>query len=740
MREWVRAEKAFILTDGAEKRLFHMRFTRFYFVVFLSLLAGSAFAQGGMWIPTLLDKNIDEMRAMGFQLTAEDVYSVNNASLKDAVILFGGGCSGAIISKDGLLLTNHHCGYGDLQKLSSVENDYLTHGYKASNRSQELPCPGLKVTFLEYMEDVTKEILKGVRGKDDESKRQSKIEKNITNLLEQLNKKNPDLIYEISPLFYGNQYFVYAYKIYNDIRLVVAPPSSIGKFGGDLDNWEWPRHTGDYMLFRIYADKDNNPAEYAATNVPYKPKKHFKISIKGVNEGDFAMVYGYPARSNSFLVSQEVEEIALRTDPRRVALRGKRLDILNGFMKNNDTIRIKYASKYAGIANAWKKWTGESLGLKRFEAVDKKQQSEQKFRQWVKSDSKRRKMYGHILPRFESIYARLSPLLLSVDYYQQGLMGIESFRFATTLMRYSMQRLDLYTELTPTQAEMLRLWANDFFKDYDERVDRALMLRMLDTYISEVPEADMLPIFKTTLPSKAQLEVFVSDVFASSIFTSSDRMLNWLSLAPEQRKEQLGMDKLWAFVTKMQQEYDELVDKPQRQLADYMRLLYRQYVAGLQAMEPDRHMPADANFTMRVSYGLVQGYEPRDAVSYRHYTTLDGVIEKASRGVDDYRIPDRLRKLYDSKTSLDIWPSGPMPTCFLASLQTTGGNSGSPVLNARGELIGLNFDRVWEGTMSDVMFDKDRCRNIAVDIRYVIFLIKHYAQADYLLSELEIVR
>lgn len=697
-------------------------------------------ADEGMWIPALIGKNIKDMQAQGFKLTAEDLYSVNRASLKDAVVLFGVGCTGAVVSPQGLLLTNHHCGYGDVQGISTLENDYLTHGYSARNLDEELPCPGLSVRFLDYMEDVTSQLLKGVTEKDSEKQRQEKINANQTELLKQLNGKNANLTYDIKPLFYGNQYFVYAYRIYSDVRLVVAPPSQIGKFGGDSDNWDWPRHTGDYMLFRIYATADNEPAHYSKNNVPYRPRKHFTISTKGVGSGDFALAYGYPGTTKRYLAWQAVDEIMSREDPRKVALREERLEVIDGFMKQNDTIKLKYSNKYVSISNAWKKWIGEAGGLQRLDAVGVKQQAEKEFTEWVNGSRKRRRAYGHIMPAFDSIYRALEPLGLAFDFYNQGLMGIESLAQCISLIRHSERLLNAGDR----SAEALEAWIKEraayYFKDYDPRVDRGLMQRMLEAYRRGVPKELRFATLTPILASDDALSAFIEEVFSRSIFTSESRFKEWLAEDRSAGANRLRMDPLYRLAEPLRSEYRTKVSEPRSALLDKLTPLYRLYVHALQEMKPRGLFFADANLTLRIAYGKVEGFSPREAVYYDYYTTLDGVMEKKARGNHDYQVPERLEELYKEKDYGQWAHNGSVPVCFAASIHTTGGNSGSPVLNANGELLGLNFDRVWEGTMSDVMFDPERCRNISVDVRYILFLIDKYADASYLFKEMTFAR
>ncbi len=690
------------------------------------LLPRSLRAEEGMWLPLLLKSlNIKDMKAKGLKLTAEDIYSINRASLKDAVVQFGRGCTGEIISSQGLVITNHHCGYGSVQALSSVQHDYLTHGCAAKNRSEELPCKGLTVSFLDYMKDVSKLVLKGVNAQTDDDQRAEIVERNIRMLKAKLRQGNPKLRYEIKPLFYGNQYYLFAYSVYTDIRLVLVPPSAIGKFGGDTDNWMWPRHTGDFSLFRIYAGKDNQPAAYSRSNVPYHPKKFLSISTKGVKKNDFAWVYGYPGHTYRYLISDAVESIMDREDPRKVALRDKRLAIMDGFMKGNDTIRIQYASKYAHVANAWKKWRGESLGLRRMGAVKTKKQLEAEFEEWVNASPKRKNLYADVLPALHELYRELRPYQLAFDYYKQGLQGVELLKFAQSINRAMKDSASI---------ETLRDMGERFYKDYSPRVDGKLMEGMLNAYTQELPRARQLPAIRKAFPAPQLVREFAEEVYDNSLFASQSRFDEWLQSGAS--REVLSKDTLHVFAIQIHDEYLAQVYIPLKAIREKMQPLYRRYVQGLMAMNPRGKYFPDANFTLRTAWGKVEGYKAREGVDYDYKTTLDGVVEKVAIGAHDWKMPQRLRELYDAKDFGRWAVNGSVPVCFAASIHTTGGNSGSPVLNAKGELLGLNFDRVWEGTMSDIMFDPEKCRNITVDIRYVLFLIDKYAQAPYLIEEM----
>ncbi len=635
-------------------------------------------ADEGMWLPVLISQRIEDMQAKGFKLSAEDIYSVNQASLKDAVVLFGSGCTGELVSDQGLLFTNHHCGYSYIQKHSSVEHDYLKDGFWALNRSQELPNPGLTVRFLERMEDVTAQVLKGYKpGKMDEQDRAKIVRKNSEKLKEQAVKDGHGLKASVEALYYGNQYFLFVFREYTDVRLVGAPPSSIGKFGGETDNWMWPRHTGDFSIFRIYAGKDNLPAEYSGDNVPYVPKKSLKISRAGVKEGDFTFVYGCPGSTQEYVHSEAVKYIAEVSDPQKIALRTTRLQIMKKYMNQSQAVRIQYSSKYAGVANAWKKWQGEEKGLRKMKTVAAKQAYEARFREWARGTE-----YQDLLDKLAYVYEERNALYRAYEYYNETVRSIERLRM-----------------VSGRPFEM---------KDYYQPIDQETFVAMMEAFDKNLDDAYKPAYFLQKRAEYDSMEAWKDDVFAS------DEEAKALS------------DALDAFFA------GPIVGKV-RSLNESLQLLYRDYMRAQMEFEPEKAFYPDANLTLRVAYGHVEGYRPADAVYYHPVSTLRGIIEKDNPDIFDYNIPQTLRDIYAQGGHED------QPVCFLATNHTTGGNSGSPVLNADGNLIGINFDRVWEGTLSDLAFDPEVCRNISLDVRYILFIIKEIGHADYLLDEMRFV-
>ena len=690
-------------------------------------------ADEGMWLLSMLKGyTIEDMQAKGFKLTAEDIYSVNQACLKDAVVIFGGGCTGELISPDGLVITNHHCGYGAIQSHSSVEHDYLTDGFWAMSKEEELPNSRLSVRFLRYMEDVTDKVLDGSIDATSKDEKGKKIAANIAALQEEAAKEGKFEI-RVAPMFYGNQYFLFAYERFDDVRLVGAPPSAIGNFGGDTDNWVWPRHTGDFSMFRIYADKNNEPASYDPANVPYKPARFLEISMDGVQEGDFTMVLGYPGSTQQFLYSSAIENLMYKSLPLKVHLRTERMEVMEKYMETSDVVRIQYASKYRGVTNAWKKWQGAIKGLERLDAVNRKLEFETAFSKWVDENDVRKSEYGDILSGFAEIYAQMDDYQVIRDLYQEAVSVLEQFRISPTLRRMVGEY---------ESAENIRNRINGLYKDYYEPLDREMFVVMMRNYRQYAGE-EFFPDFFQELESKYgnDLDKYADKLFEKSVFANREKAEEFVALYeknPAKAAKKLEKDKLLAIYDNFSAIYGSVM--PRISLFEgNLNDLYTRYVKAQLEMQPDvRHYP-DANFTMRLTYGKVDGYEPEDGVEYTNSTILKGVMEKELIGMHDYVVPERLKQLYEAKDYGRYGVNGTMPVCFTASNHTSGGNSRSPVLNADGRLIGLNFDRNWHGTMSDEMYDPDMCRNITVDIRYVLFIIDKYAGAGYLLDEMVLI-
>lgn len=669
---------------------------KFTLLSLLLIFSLNLLADEGMWLPSEIHLRIKDMQAKGLKLTEKDIYDINNSSLKDAIVHFNGGCTGEIISKQGLLITNHHCGFGQIQSHSSVENDYLKDGFWAMKQSDELPNKNLKVSFLKYMKDVTPQVMKGYKPKMTEKERVALVAKNSKAIEEAAAKDGKFYRARVTPLFYGNQYFLFVFQDFPDVRLVGAPPSSIGKFGGDTDNWMWPRHTGDFSLFRIYANKDNQPAEYSDENVPYEPIKSLKINASGIKEGDFTMVYGFPGRTNEYLMSDAVRYIAEVSNPHKIKLRTMRLDIQNREMAKDQAIRIKYASKNASVANAWKKWQGEAKGIKKMNTIAKKEAFEKDFANWAKGTQ-----YAGLVEKMDSLYALIEELSLVSDYQTEALNAVELISFAGRDQ--------------PNKEK--------FYKDYYSPIDKESFIALYNEYNNNIPDKFKSPYFIAKVKEYGGMEKW-----ADAIFGTDKEVLN-IDLAKEIYSQTNSYFK---------NEIYPILEDVNREIT----LLYRTYMRGQmeynQATNGNKVFYPDANSTLRVAYGNVKGYSPADGVYYTPISSLEGIIEKDNPNIYDYDIPQGLRDLYASKNYGRWEVNGSVPVAFISTNHTTGGNSGSPVLDAHGNLIGVNFDRVWEGTMSDVVYDPEVCRNIALDIRYALFIIDKLAGAQHLINEMEI--
>ena len=697
-------------------------------LVFFSFAAVKA--DEGMWLPSLIKERIGDMRKNGFKLTAKDLYDINSASLKDAIVHFGGGCTGELISPEGLLITNHHCGFGQIQSHSSIENDYLKDGFWAMSRDAELPNRGLTVRFLVRMDDITKKILSGVSNNMSETDRQEIIKANSAKIIEEATKGN-HYDARVEALYYGNQYFVFVYETFTDVRLVGAPPSSIGKFGGDTDNWMWPRHTGDFSLFRIYAGKDNKPAPYSKDNVPYKPKRYFSISTSGTNENDFTLVYGFPGRTQQYLHSEAVKYISDISNPHKIKLRSLRLDIQGEEMDASQEVRIKYASKNASVANAWKKWQGEAKGIIKMNTVNEKREFEKMFSQWSSS----KKAYSGIVDSLENVYKYMEPYSFVSDYHNEAINSNEIIRFAGSIQSAILRNSKMSPEVSVKNIKEL---VERHFKDYHESIDKRSFKALLNQYEKNIPKDFQPDYFKAILVKYGSTEKIVDHIFKTSAFASKESMLskieNGVSL------DMFANDSAMEFYLYFNDFFNKKIKPELDNFNTKLSLLYRSYMKGQMEFNKTRSFYPDANSTLRITYGKVKGYSPSDAVYYKHFSTLEGIMEKDNPEIYDYDIPQKLRDVYKSKDYGRWAVNGTIPVCFVASNHTSGGNSGSPVLNADGNLIGINFDRVWEGTMSDIVYDPEICRNISLDIRYVLFIIDKVAGAGHLIEEMKLVQ
>lgn len=708
-----------------------MKFLRLL-IVFCSF---SVFGQqGGMWIPSLLEGEREaEMKKLGMKISAKDIYNHNKSSLKDAIVHFGGGCTSEIISPNGLLLTNHHCGYGEIQSHSTVENDYLEDGFWAMSLEEELPNNGLTATFIVKIEDVTSTILNGITSTTSEEEQKKKIEANIASLSKSYAKESYQNI-SIRSFFEGNQYILFVTEVYKDVRLVGAPPSSIGKFGSDTDNWVWPRHTGDFALFRIYADKDNKPADYSKDNVPYKPKHYLPISLSGIQENDFTMVFGFPGKTTEYLPSFAVEQTIENLNPARIEIRDNALKVMDEYMRADKAIKIQYASKYARIANYWKKWIGEKQGLERSGALKIKRDFEKEFTARVNKKGKQNE-YGNLLREFEKDYTLFENVVVSYEVFVETFL--RNVELLTTAYRLNQleQILNSRGEQAFTDRKNNTISSLEgFYKDFNAEVDHRVFEKVIAIYVAKTP-ASYLPNEYKNLDYKA----VANEIYSQSKLTSYEGLKELLSGSATEVIEKLNNDKAYAFVKIA---YDNFFDKivPQHdEINTRITATQRQYMKAILELFPDARIFPDANSTLRITYGKVGGYAPRDAVYYEPVTYLDGVMEKYIPGDYEFNVSPKLIDLYNKKDYGIYGENGKMPVNFIARNHTTGGNSGSPALDAHGNLIGLNFDRVWEGTMSDIHYDPEICRNIMVDIRYVLFIVDKYAGAKHLVDEMKIV-
>ena len=703
-------------------------------LLFLFIIFQANAQQGGMWIPSLLrGMNETEMKNLGMKMTAKDIYDANKSSIKDAVPQFDGGCTAEMISPKGLLLTNHHCGFDAIQNLSSVAHDYLTDGFWAYKMDEELPANDVDVMFIVSINDVTKQILEGTENILVEADRQKKIQENSTKLMGSF-KKETWQENKVRAFFEGNQYILFVTETFKDIRLVGTPPSSIGKFGSDTDNWVWPRHTGDFSIFRIYADKNNRPAPYSKDNVPYVPKHFLPISLDGVKENDFTMVMGYPGRTNEYLPAVAIEQILNDLNPAKIEIRDKALKVADGFMRKDNAIKIQYASKYAGIANYWKKWIGESLGLKKSNAIEIKRKQEIVFQQNVVKANKQAE-YGNLLSDFENNYKAIAPYALAKDYFTEVFLRNTEFLTKAYEIYQLEQVFNTKGELAFTERKNSILKeAATFYKNFNPNVDQKVFEQLMNLYVSKSPKQ----FFPANLEN-TNIENLATNLYSQSKLVRYEGLQNLLNGDTKTILSNLNQDKGYLFVKEITDKYTKEVTPTYDEINFKIRALQRTYMIAQLELNKNARIFPDANSTLRVTYGQVKGYAPKDATVYLPTTYLDGVLEKYIPGDYEFDVPKKLIELYINKDYGQYGENGRMPVCIIGTNHTTGGNSGSPAMDANGNLIGLNFDRVWEGTMSDIYYDPAICRNVMVDIRYVLFIIDHYAGAKNLINELKLV-
>ncbi len=692
--------------------------------------------EGGMWIPSEIQMMVPDMQKMGMKMNADDIWNNEKPSLRDAVIQLGNGCTGEFVSPNGLVFTNHHCGYDAIASASTPEHNYLKNGFWASSYKEEIPVD-LSIFIVNEFKDVTEEILKNIPENIDPRKRQSLIDQNIARFLKQFPEQ--EFIHRrVKPFFKGNKYYLIVKTEYPDVRLVGTPPESIGKFGGDTDNWMWPRHTGDFSIFRVYAGPGNKPAPYSKKNKPFKPRKFLKISLDGVAPDDFTLIMGFPGSTNEYLTSYAVKQIQDLRDPARVAVREKTLKVLENYMKKSDALELKLSSKFAGLANYWKFWIGESKGLKKFKAVQAKEKYENEFTRRINANETWKRKYGDVLPGLKKLYLQIEKYRVAADIHREvfyrNIDATLSYAILKGLYRRAKSNPKVYKDLYKDYKDYL---LNDIFKQYVKEADQEIFTVLMKHYLETIPAEFINPEFKKIMQEKG-VEKVADLIYSQSILANPGKLGKILTKNPKKFIEAFENDPGVKIISLQDDYFLQKVMLPMNQLQEQINELMRRYMKAQMEVFPEKKFFPDANSTLRVSYGRVRGYKPRDAVFYKPFTHLYGVIEKYIPGDDEFDVPPKLLKLYEKR---DYGPyknyDGTMVVDFLATNHITGGNSGSPTVNAYGELIGLAFDGVWEGVMEDIYYRPEISRSIIVDIRYVLFIIDKYGNAKRIINELE---
>ncbi len=708
---------------------------RIVYILIFFLIQGILAQQGRMIIPSELSKDlISRMQEMGSKLTADKIYSPNKTSLNDAVIQFNGGCTGEIVSPEGLILTNHHCGYAAIQSHSTFEHNYIKDGFWSKSFEEELPNPGMYVSFVRKIEDVTERVLTGIDKDADTRQKQAVIQKNINRLKKSLPKQDWQDI-QIKSFFNGNSYYAFTVENYKDIRLVAAPPSSIGKFGADTDNWMWPRHSGDFSIFRIYADKNNRPAEYSPDNVPYQTDAYFKISLKPKKAGDFFLIYGFPGRTQEYLPAVAVQQKVEIINPARIKTRKTVLDIMKSYMSKNDTIKLQYTAKYARIANYWKKWIGENQGIKGSGAIEKKKNFESYFLSQVKT-KKMDPEYLNIFDKFDKLYQQNRDIELARNYF------IEIFYLNNDLLKRAFYLYNLkqtyrqkakgdFDKLQKKYAEQLA----GSFTNYNTDVDKAIFIALMNLYAKNMPDK-----YQNTSLKSDNIDILAGNIYQNSVLNNQKALKKLLKKGPKKFIEIINKDTGYTFAETFINDYYQKIAPDYQNIRSKINSLQKIYMKGIQQTLNNRPVYPDANGTLRISYGVIKGYEPRDAVYYYPISHVKGIIEKYIPGDYEFDVSQKLIELYKNKDYKPYSNTGEMPVDFLGTAHTTGGNSGSPAINSEGELIGINFDRVWEGTMSDLYYDQKICRNIMVDINYVLLVIDKIGNDKRLIDEMILIK
>jgi len=709
-------------------------------IMLISLFRLPVKADEGMWIPMFIERlNYQDMKEMGLQLTPEEIYSVNNGSLKDAIVIFGRGCTGEIISDQGLLLTNHHCGYGSIQSVSSVENDYLSDGFWAKSHEEEIAIPGLTAQFLIRMDDVTSRMLEGVDASMSESDRSAKLSENRKAIVEEA---TADTHYNavVKDYFEGNEFYLLTYETFRDIRLVGTPPEAIGKYGADTDNWMWPRHTGDFSMFRVYADADNKPAEYSADNKPFKPRHSLPVSIAGIEKGDFSMILGNPGSTDRYLTSFGVDLAIKESNPTIVKIREEKLRIMREGMDASEKTRLQYASKYAGTANYWKYFIGQTKGLKSLKVADKKRRLESDFNQWLDNNPAMAEKYGESLPLIQTAYENISEVNLARWYMIEAVLrGPEILGYANRFNKL-VELLDdkeADKEAIQKQIEQLKAAIEDHFKNYNAGIDQNMLASMMEMYYENIPASQQPEALKEIYKKyKGDFAAYAAEVFEESNFTSADKVRSMLD---KPKAKTITKDPAFEIVRPFIAAYNSMMEKT-GSAYENLNKGNRLFMAGLREMQPDRKFYPNANFSLRLTYGTVEDYYPADAIHYDYTTTTKGILQKEDPTTREFVVPERLKEIIENKEYGRYGnDDGTMVVNMLTTHDITGGNSGSPVIDAKGRLIGLAFDGNWEAMSGDIAFEPELQRTINVDIRYVLLIVDKFAGAQNLIDEMNIV-
>jgi len=711
-------------------------------VIFLfTLIFKPLFADEGMWLPFLLNQtNMDKMHEMGLKLSKDDIYDVNNSSLKDAIVIFGGGCTGEIISDKGLLLTNMHCGYRQVQSHTTIENDYLKNGFAAAELKDELPNEGLTVKFLIRVDDVSEKVNEKLKNIVEESHRNEIINQVSKQLTEEaVTGTHYNAIFK--SYYNGNQFYILVYETYKDVRLVANPPVSIGDFGSLTDNWMWPRHKADFSIFRVYTAPDGKPAEYAPENIPLKPKHYLPVSLKGVQPDDFAMILGNPGSTDRYMTTYGIKELMEVDNPNRIKIRGAKLEIMNETMSISPAHRIMYAAKYKGSSNYWKYSVAQMAGFERNNVLEHRKELEMQFTNWVAKDKNRVEEYANTLNQIKEAYTKRKEYKNTSQYLRETIMrGPEVVGFAN-------RSFELYNELSKKRfkqdkkkkqslIENLSTSGKKHFRDYDKETDRKIALALFKILNNDINESNFPDFYAHSIAEhNGNIEAFINDLYSKSIFTNEDAFNNFIK---KPSKKILEQDPGFHLAVSVSKKYYDIYTKS-KSFDEQLAVGNRQYMKGLMEMQTERNFYPDANFTMRITYGKVGGYSPKNGVYYKHYTTLKGVMEKEDPNNYEFIVPEKLRSLYEAKDYGKYAYGDKMHVCFTTNNDITGGNSGSPVINSNGELIGLAFDSNWEGMTGDIEFEQQMQKTVCTDIKYIVWLLEKFMGAQRLVDELTFV-